>query len=198
MSALKEIIEHLKLDINKYSTETIAFRQFTRSDSFPLFVATQNPKFNENLAWSQPKNIEEVVIQSDLLLREMRTNTSVVISIVEKNTGTWIGLTKLSIYKDSLIYTTWFHPNSWMKPSVIFSTSAMLDIFFKSTELKKIYVKHAIGFKIMEKLILSNGSTYLYDEPVPHSNGSQVICKTYQLEYENWKKHSKTPIILYW
>lgn len=184
---LKNVVETLKMEINGFCTENIAFRLFTRSDAFPLYQATLNPEFNNKLAWGPPESFDDVVIQADLLLREMRTNQSVVVSIVEKDTGAWIGIIKLSIYLDSLIHSLWFHPNYWNKPIIIFASSAWTDLFFKTTGLTKLYAKHAVGHTVTERLVTRSGFSYKYDEPVQHSNGSIVNCKTYELEYANWK-----------
>lgn len=188
---LKESIEILKKEINNYCTENVAFRLLTRSDIFPLHQATLNPEFNAKLAWGPPENLNDVVEQGDLLIREMISGQSIVVSLVEKNTGKWIGINKFSIYKDGLINTIWIHPDYWSKPLVIFATSSTIEIIFNTTEVNKIYAKHALGYSKTEKLIKRNGFNYLYDEAVKHANGSEVMCKTYMLLKENWKKHTE-------
>lgn len=192
---LRNVVESLKLEVNGYCTENVAFRLFTRSDAFPLYQATLNPKFNEKLAWGPPESVNDVVLQADLLLREMMSNQSLVVSIVEKDTGAWIGLIKVSIYKDSLIHSLWFHPNYWNKPIIIFASSAWTDLFFQSTSLPKLYAKHAVGHVVTERLVRRSGFVYKYNEPVPHTNGSSVDCKTYELSKENWR--GKTEILTY-
>jgi RimJ/RimL family protein N-acetyltransferase len=185
--SLKSVVEALKMEINGFCTENIAFRLFTRSDAFPLYQATLNPEFNKKLAWGPPESFDDVIVQADLLLREMMSNQSLVVSIVEKDTGAWIGLIKTSIYKDSLIHSLWFHPSYWNKPIIIFASSAWTDLFFKSTGLPKLYAKHAMGHSVTERLVKRSGFVYKYNEAVPHSNGSTVDCRTYELSYENWK-----------
>lgn len=194
---LKNTIETLKMEINSYCTESIAFRLFSRSDAFPLYQASLNLKFNEKLAWGPPKNIEDVLVQADLLLREIQSNESIVISMIEKHTGTWIGIIKFSIYKDSLTQSLWFHPNYWGNPIIIYGSSASIDLVFEATELKKIYAKHAMGHVTTEKILRRNGFVYLYNDPVPHANGSFVDCKTHELTIENWQGKSKTAICSY-
>jgi RimJ/RimL family protein N-acetyltransferase len=184
---LKNIVETLKMEINGFCTENIAFRLFTRSDAFPLYQATLNPEFNKKLAWGPPESFDDVILQTDLLLREMRSNHSLVVSIVEKNTGSWVGIIKLTIYKDSLLHSLWFHPNYWNKPMIIFASSAWTDLFFKITNLPKLYAKHAVDHSVTEKLVKKSGFIYRYNESVPHTNGSMVDCKTYELNYDNWQ-----------
>jgi RimJ/RimL family protein N-acetyltransferase len=187
---LKESIEILKKEINNYCTENVAFRLLTRSDIFPLYQATLNTEFNSKLAWGPPAGISDVVEQGDLLLREMTSGQSIAVSLVEKNTGAWIGMNKFSIYKDGLINTIWIHPDYWAKPMVIFATSSTIEVIFNTTDIEKIYAKHAIGYSKTEKLIKRNGFTYLYDEPVAHANGTEIMCKTYLLLKENWRKYT--------
>jgi RimJ/RimL family protein N-acetyltransferase len=192
---LKGILEELKIELDGFCTENVAFRLFTRSDTFPLYQATLDPRFNEKLAWGPPKSLDDVVVQTDLLLREMYSNQSISISVVEKDTGAWVGLIKVSIYLDSLIHSLWFHPNYWNKPIIIFASSAWTDIFFKTTGLPKLYAKHAVGHNVTERLVLRSGFIYKYEDPVPHTNGSVVNCKTYELNSENWK--GKTALLQY-
>lgn len=194
---LRDVIETLKMEVNGFSTESIAFRLFTKSDAFPLYQATLNPLFNRKLAWGPPNGFDDVLIQTNLLLREMTSNNSVVISMVEKHTGTWIGIIKFSVYRDSIIQSLWFHPNYWNKPIIIFGSSAAIDIVFEATELKKIYAKYIVGHSATEKILKRNGYVYIGKDTIPHSNGEIMECDAYELTYENWQGKSKTKISKY-
>ena len=181
--------------ISHCSTATASFRPFCRADAFPLHQAALDPKFNERLAWGPPADPSETLAQADLLLREAMQGRAVAVSVCEKHTGAWMGLAKLACYRDSLAQSLWFHPAYQRKPSLIFASSALVDLCFEEADLAQVYAKHAVGNETTEKLLLHNGYRFLCNEDVPHANGSQVPCKTYVLEKARWK--SKTRPIAY-
>jgi len=195
---LKNVVEALKIEINTFCTENITFRLFTRSDAFPLYQATLNPEFNKKLAWGPPESFDDVILQTDLLIREMISNQSVIVSMVEKNTGAWIGIIKLTTYKDSVIQSLWVHPNYWNKPIIAFGACAILDIFFRVSGLKKLYAKYIIGHETTKKILQRNGWKYIYNDPIQHTNGELMDCEVYELTYEKWlEKTTKTKVFEY-
>lgn len=188
MNKIKEALFEIEKNINIYCTDDISFRMLTRSDSFPMYEATKNILFNKNLAWGPPNSEKDVIKQIDLLLSEIKQNISITISIIEKKTGTWIGIMKYTIYKDSLIFTLWIHPNFWnnSKGSIIYGATSSFYLIFNETELSKIYAKHAIGYMQLEGLLKKYKFKYIYDESVYHENGSEIKCKTYELNKSNF------------
>jgi len=194
---LENTIEIIKKEINGYCTETISFRLFTRSDTFPLYDATLNPDFNKKLAWGPPSCFEDVLSQTEKLLEDMNNSQAAVISMTEKHTGAWCGVIKFSIYKDSVIQSLWFHPNYWNKPIIIFGSSAAIDIIFKATGLRKLYAKYILGHNTTKKILKKNGFVYIENDPIEHTDGRLIDCEAYELSYENWQGKSKTKLLQY-
>ena len=105
-------IQKLKSIYNNYYAENIVFRNLAKSDLFPLYKATENPSFNKYLTWDA-KDEANLNIEVKRLLNEAQANRAVVISICDKNSGTWSGFLKFIPNTDGLEVSIWIHPNNW-------------------------------------------------------------------------------------
>ena len=185
---MKNELKNIKKIINEFYTKGIAFRQLSRADAFPLFNACQHEEFNKYLAWNKSSNEEDVIMQIDMLLREEVMGESVPFSMIERETGKWMGLMKYAIYKDSIILTLWSHPDYWSGRSVIFGLMASISMVFENTEINKIYARHHYQYNKLEKLLKGINFQYIENEIVEKQTGDIMECKVHCLKKENHKK----------
>ena len=182
----KSALAIIKNEINKIHTASISYRALARSDTFPLYNATQNPEFNKHLAWGPPLNIKETAEQIDLLLREITLNQSLSISLSEKNNGAWVGLLKFSEHEDSIAGGLWLHPNYWQR-KISLEVGAILHAAFEKTDLQHIYIMHSLQNELVEKNIKYIGGEETSNVTLTHSNGVSIECKKHIIKRDKMR-----------
>jgi RimJ/RimL family protein N-acetyltransferase len=187
MQDSKALIAQLKNTFNSITTDRLSFRLLSRSDCYPLFDATRNDQFNTNLIWSQPKNEQDLMQEMELLLREDRLNEAVVLAVCEKYTGTWIGLLKLTSYKDSVRFSLWLHPNYWNTTIAITSLQAAIETIFKYSTLDKVYARVKADYNKVERIVGKMGGTLISRDSIPRDDGTVMEDCVYQLDKDKWK-----------
>lgn len=182
----KLLIQSLKREFSRLVVEKMAFRNMSPSDSFPLHIAAQHPDFNQHLIWSRPEHESTTIEQVDLLLRESISDEAVLSSIVEKNTGKWIGLLKITAYKDSVRFGLWLHPDYWNKRFAYIAILAAVDVVFERTELPIVFARVKKDYTLMERIVKSVGGTYLHPDSVIRDDGSLMEDSVWQLFKSDW------------
>lgn len=184
-------IDLLKKVFDHQSTDTLVFRPFSRSDCFPLYMASKNEKFNTNLWWGPPENVEEVLVEVDKILREHQLSQSLVLSVCEKQNGKWVGLVKYTQYRDSITMSLWIHPDYWKTGTAYRCVECAIDTIINNTELPHLYARIVKDYPIMEKMSASFGFSFVERDDAVHAKGHVVASNTYKLDRNLWVKNAK-------
>jgi RimJ/RimL family protein N-acetyltransferase len=187
-----QLIENLKPVFETYMTGTFAYRPISRSDAFPLYEAAQEPQFLSKLWWGPPDTYADAVVEVDKLLGEHTTNTSVVLSVVERTTGKWIGFVKFMEWEDTLMMTLWTHPDYWRSTTPFRCAETAVDIVIQNTNLPFIYARVTKDYPVMEKMVMSNGFIHEGESTGMHTNGTVMPCNVFKLTRENWTRTPKS------
>lgn len=187
-NSVSEGLEILKIKFNYYKTKTLLFRNITRSDSFPLFEATQNEEFNKYLSWEKPKTIEQTINKIEELMLDQNT---IAISFSKKN-GVWCGMFSFTKYKDGVMLSFWTHPEYWSKIYPIHAAFASIDILFKETKIKNIYAKISPYNERMIKVVTKNAFHLLEKTETLHDSGNLILADIYLLNNISWDENIKT------
>lgn len=133
--------QNLKNKFNHISSKNIVFREFTRSDGFPLFTATQNPDFNKHLLWVAPEKEQDIFIRTDKIIRENTLNEAIILSVCDKYTGTWVGLVRINKHLDGLEMGILLHPNYWGGKTFASAVGPVLECTFKNCPDIPVYIR---------------------------------------------------------
>lgn len=159
----------------------IGFRLLSRVDCYPLLNACANEEFNKNLAWNAVESPELLMPKIDSLIRETNMNKSVSFSVVEKTSGTWIGVSKWTPYKDSYMSTTWAHPNYWgsrLPVEYIYLAHALIMEATNKDYVYAVIAKTNVKtLKIAERI----QAKYIEDVYFPHESGKLVECAEFKV-----------------
>lgn len=169
----------------RYSNR-IAFRSLSRSDAFPLFMATREAQFNAFLLWKTPEQEGETVAQVDKLIRENTMRRLLALSICERSTGTWWGYTVWKPFKDGAELSLYLHPCVWNTGVVFASGCAAIDIVMKSCPDMPIYTRvHQNNIK-MRKICIGYGFEKTGTDTLTHGEGHEVVVDVFMLDKSRW------------
>ena len=102
--------------LERVSSRRLALRGLAHCDAWPLFQATQTPRFNEHLTWEMPQQEREAEARVDAILGEARRGKLTALSAVARETGEWISLFRFQPTArgpKSLEIGVWTHPKFW-------------------------------------------------------------------------------------
>lgn len=182
----REVLKDLATMFSNYASKNIAFREFSRSDLFPLFQATRNEDFNKFLLWSTPSNIEELNIEVSKLISERNRWNNLIISICEKNTGKWFGFLKFTPYRDSFEMSYWVHPDYWESKLIVEAGWSFLDIALQHKEIKSLFCRVRTEHIKMEKLLIFTGFSKVGETIAQHVNGNIFNFNIFCVEKFSW------------
>lgn len=159
----------------------IGFRLLSRVDCYPLLDACANEEFNKHLAWDAVQDPAILMEKIDSLIREMQIGRSISFSVVEKTTGTWIGISKWTPYKDSYMITIWSHPTFWKTGLPIHYIFTSHRLIFDALNIPHVYAvtkkTHTTILRILQKL----KAQYIQDVPYEHESGEILECLEYKI-----------------
>lgn len=187
-----QLIENLKSVFAKYVTGTLAYRPISRSDTFPLFDAASNPDFLAKLWWGPPETYHDAALEVDKLIQESETNQAIVLSIVERTTGKWVGIVRFLVWDETLMMTLWTHPDYWKSMIPFRAAETAVDIVIQNTDLPFIMARVTKDYPTMEKMVMMNGFTHDGESTGIHTNGTVMPCNVYRLTRENWTRKPKS------
>jgi RimJ/RimL family protein N-acetyltransferase len=179
-------IQKLKSIINNYNVGNVAFRNFAKSDVFPLIRATTNENFNKYLTWN-PRNEEDMILEVKRLMNEERQNKSISISICEKYTGTWAGFIKFIPYLEGLEISLWIHPDFWNTKTSYVSSAMAIQIVLEQTTIEKIYCRISNENIAVKRLVDAFGFNYIEQTEVVHEDGQLILLNRYDLINKDFK-----------
>jgi RimJ/RimL family protein N-acetyltransferase len=187
----KELIQKIKDSFNFYRTTNLTFRNMSRSDIYPLFIATKNEDFNKNLLWGAPKEEDLMIIEAEKLLRQAVLNQMAVISITDKNTGAWIGIIKFADYLDTVELGIWIHPDYWKTGATLKALYAGIEVVFYNTSLTKIYCATRKENEAIHRITAALGFDKVQNIIRSHASGEQIELVEYVLYKEKFKNAGK-------
>lgn len=116
------------------TTDRLALRPLAQADSYPLFSASLNPRFNEHLMWSQPDDHDAVAARVQTIMMRSRAHELAALSAVIKETGQWVSLYRLiQTGATEAEMGLWTHPDYWSGGYGTELTRAVIDLAFKTT-----------------------------------------------------------------
>jgi RimJ/RimL family protein N-acetyltransferase len=150
-------MKNLKGCFLQHSSKNVAFREFARSDVFPLFEATKKDSFNRYLLWSAPNQLSGLIDMIEDFMNQGKNDEIIFLSIIEKFTGSWLGVAKFIPYDDGIEASFWTHPNYHGKLVVIEAFESSLDIALNNRLNAKVYGRVIHGNEKAHKLVTKTG-----------------------------------------
>lgn len=183
----RELVSQLKTLFNHRYARNITYRAMARADAFPLFQATQNPEFNRYLLWNAPLQERDVLPQVDKLLREATMDKTVVLSMGEKDTGTWLGLGLLKPFRDGLELSLYLHPKRWNTGSVFVCGRGIIEAVFEAFPDLPMYVRMHPKNRRMERICLAYRFKPTEGDTAQHATQGALDLLVYRLEKAHWE-----------
>lgn len=117
-------MEHLAqimfIDLNegleRIHSRRLVLRPVCLADAWPLHASTQNPTFNQHLAWGAPGDLDGVVQRVHAIMAASRQGRLAAVSAVSKATGAWVSLFRFLPWKgdpDAIELGVWTHSAYW-------------------------------------------------------------------------------------
>jgi len=131
----------------------VAFRPIARCDVFPLFQATQHPEFNQFLLWQAPESFEGVSPHIEKLRRDHELGHGTSMSIIEKDTGLWLGLFRVNAFEDGVDVGLYLHPFTWNRGTALIVGDVISSLIRKIDEKQSIYMRVHPENEKMKRLI---------------------------------------------
>jgi len=184
------LISRLHFVFDLHVSKRVAFRPLARADAFPFFQATQHPDFNRYLLWHAPKTEAEFLPRIDRLLRETMMNQAVVLSICDRNTGTWLGTAVIKPLRNGLEVGLLIHPSRWNTSTVFAAGQGVVEILLRRLPETEIYMRVRRGNVKMEKIARKFCFEPIAEEALPHVDGSSHPVDVYRLNKEKWTEYN--------
>lgn len=180
------LVPTFKLLIERHTSKQVAFRPFTRSDIFPLFVATRNPRFNEYLLWPAPDTMQSLVPWLEKLLGAALANEMAVCSACEKDSGRWLGMLLVKRYRDGAEIGLALHPDVWSRRVVFALGDALIGVLSENFPALPIYCRVNPANHRMERVCGYYGFEVVDHEKAPRTTGEEV-------NFGVWKRRHDAP-----
>lgn len=175
---MKEYIKELNYLFEHFYAFNFSFRKLSRSDTFPLYTATQHESFNSFLGWSKPNSIEEMSLIIDEFIEDIDKNNISMFSIVTHE-GEWVGNVKVMMFLDSVAISIWYSPKFWKKPIILKSFQASLFLTFEI--FPKIYARIVQNYATMDKMVSHLNFELISQAYVQHRDNHTINCNLYLL-----------------
>lgn len=167
---------------DRHWSKDVAFRVLTRSDIFPLFLATRHADFNRSLLWSAPETENELAPQVDKLIREHQLQRSVALSVVGRNDGIWKGFIVLKSFRDGIEISMYLHPSTWGRGTVLSAGLALTGLLEKEFPELPIYNRVKESNEVMHKVNQHLGYIKIDKDVLSHNHGHDVIVDVYRYQ----------------
>lgn len=169
-----------KEEIIKKHTDNFAFREVVYSDFFPYMTANKNEVFNKFLLTETSQN-EEVVkkIITNKIKENENLENEINISIIEKETGKWVGFLTCYNYEDKVAASLMISPEYWGTGVAQEIAKGCTQIFLKHSGFDEVLVRI---FKENQKTVYLNykiGAVLLAEKEL--TNSKNEICEYFVL-----------------
>lgn len=176
-----------KEDILKKFTKNYAFREVTWADFFPYYKANTNELFNKFLLTETSQNEAEVKeIIGNKIKENKELNKEVNISIIEKQTGKWVGFLTCYDYEDKIAASLMIAPEYWGTGAAQEIAKASTQIFLKHSGFDEIYVRIFKGNKKTVQLNYALGAQLRGESSL--LNSKKELCEYFILSFKEVKR----------
>jgi RimJ/RimL family protein N-acetyltransferase len=124
-------------NLERVFTPRLVLRPLALADAWPLYAATRNPKFNRELLWAQPANVQAVLERIEVIMDSARSGRLAALCAVVKDTGEWVSLFRFQpqFADPSLVEMgIWTHDKFWGDHYSFELTSSCVDAAFTFSE----------------------------------------------------------------
>jgi RimJ/RimL family protein N-acetyltransferase len=191
------LVALLKTAFDDRHVNALSFRPVARCDAFPLFEASRHPEFNRFLLWPAPQKEQGTVLQVDKLIREWLLNMTATFSIVERMSGTWVGLVKLFPYKDpkgvlqdGVEMSLMIHSNAWATGVVERAGRGVVQTLLDVLPGLPIYIRFRVGNTKMEKVCRHYKFEYLGPTTEKHLIEGDIDLKLFRVDPVAWEAYA--------
>lgn len=188
------MISAMKNSFDRTRVSTLAFRAVTRCDAFPLFEATRNAEFNRFLLWAAPEGENGVVGQVDKIIRECALDRAVAISLVERTTGTWVGMARIQGHCDGIELGLMLHPNSWATGVIPSAGRVIIDTMLAHIGELPLYIRVRPGNIRMEKICAFYHFEVEAQVTDKHAQDGEVPLQLFRLRKDLWQ-HNEAAMV---
>ena len=177
-----------------FLSDRIALRPLTLADAWPLWAATQTPKFMQHLLWDPPKSPEEVIARVRRMLASAEDNRLAPLSAVCRNTGEWVGLLRLfpelspGPTGSHIEAGLWTHPHFWHGSYSEEYARLVRDAAFVTTDVPCLVARVAVKNRAAQTLMGRVG--LLAEDPVEmqcEAVGQSRPGVKYRITRERWE-----------
>ena len=120
-------------NLERVFTPRLVLRPLSLADAWPLFAATRNPKFNRELLWAQPANVQAVLERIEVIMESAARGRLAALCAVVKDTGEWVSLFRFQPqFADASLVEMgiWTHDKFWGDHYSFELTSSCIDAAF--------------------------------------------------------------------
>jgi RimJ/RimL family protein N-acetyltransferase len=177
--------------LERFSSSRLALRPLCLADAWPLYQASRNPLFNENLAWDQPPDIEGVVQRLELICRAARRGELTALAAVVRDTGEWVSLFRFFKPMDNepgvIEMGIWTHDRFWTGRHSLDLGRLCVDTAFRVSEAERLIGLAAPGNRGSRHLMVMCGMTERRQSFKFHETGRKLPTVQYEITRAEWQ-----------
>ena len=177
--------------LERFSSPRLALRPLCLADAWPLFHASRNPQFNENLAWDRPADIDGVVQRLELICRAARRGELTALAAVLRETGEWVSLFRFFSPMDKepgvLEMGIWTHERFWTGRHSLDLGRLCIDTTFRVSDADRLIGLAAPANRGSRHLMRMCGMTERRQSFKFHETGRKLPTVQYEIARTEWQ-----------
>lgn len=177
--------------LERFSSSRLALRPLCLADAWPLFQASRNPHFNENLAWDQPADIDGVVQRLELICRAARRGELTALAAVVRDTGEWVSLFRFFPPMDKeprvVEMGIWTHDKFWTGRHSFDLGKLCVDTAFRVSDARRLIGLAAPSNRGSMHLMRMVGMTERCHSFKNHETGRRLPTIQFEITREEWE-----------
>jgi len=177
--------------LERFSSSRLALRPLCLADAWPLFQASRNEHFNENLAWDQPADIDGVVQRLELICKAARRGELTALAAVARDTGEWVSLFRffppMSKEPGVVEMGIWTHVKFWTGHHSFDLGKLCVDTAFRVSNVRRLIGLAAPANRGSIHLMRMVGMTERCRSFKYHETGRKLPTIQYEVTREEWE-----------
>lgn len=177
--------------LERFSSSRLALRPLCLADAWPLFQASRNQHFNENLAWDQPADIDGVVQRLELICKAARRGELTALAAVARDTGEWVSLFRFfpPMNKEPGVVEMgiWTHVKFWTGHHSFDLGKLCVDTAFRVSNVRRLIGLAAPANRGSIHLMRMVGMTERCRSFKHHETGRKLPTIQYEITREEWE-----------
>lgn len=177
--------------LERFSSSRLALRPLCLADAWPLFQASRNQHFNENLAWDQPADIDGVVQRLELICKAARRGELTALAAVARDTGEWVSLFRffppMNKQPGVVEMGIWTHVKFWTGHHSFDLGKLCVDTAFRVSNVRRLIGLAAPGNRGSIHLMRMVGMTERCRSFKYHETGRKLPTIQYEVTREEWE-----------